>query len=529
MNKVYDHSKMKSALKIFNNKKKFSILIAILVLIILLCGLFTDLRFSDEIFHFWFAKDWYITGERPVYNELLHTVPEHGYYHYYLSVPLWHYGLKSIFNLSGGISKNLAQVYMAVWYILLIYGTYLLAKTIYDEQLGLYSAFVVATMPFIVSFSILFFIDVPIAAVTPYLIYFVIKRRYILAGIIMGLMFLLKENSYFLFPSACLLLLFNFHSKQPVKLSKRFLQVMLFSVLVLFVTLPNFKFRLDNFHGLLVPHDKGAIFATVGKLFKTSYLSIHDMLKPESPRPKVPKPVEVNYLTSSLTSFPIFFKYFGLLFPLLFLWRIISIFKYKDFHKKEFFLVIPILIYIPFYLIAFRGWWEIRYLSPIIPLLCIFSVRGIRYLKPWIRSIIVVVGLMMFLSTIVFTYIERRITLPEKGIMELIKQLPDGRILTPEPLISFYTGRPKVWTDSFRYTPGMGLYELFWDDSNIKKENILKDYKIKYILIPYERIYDDTKVRHFGGYPKSFVERLPKLFFVRLVFDNKDMSIWQVE
>jgi len=298
---------MKSALKIFNNKKKFGILIAILVLIILLSGLFTDLRFSDEIYHFWFAKDWYIAGERPVYNELLHTVPEYGYYRYYLSVPLWHYELKSIFNLSGNISKNLAQVYMAVWYILLIFGTYLLAKTVYDEQLGLYSAFVVATMPFIVSFSILFFIDVPIAAVTPYLIYFVIKRRYILAGIIMGLMFLLKENSYSLFPASCLLLLVNSHKSRPIKLTKRFLQVMLFSVLVLFVTLPNFKFRLDNFHGLLFPHDEGAIFVSIHDMLK------HEVQKPEVPKPEVTKPVEVNYLTSSLTSFPTFFKYFGLL------------------------------------------------------------------------------------------------------------------------------------------------------------------------------------------------------------------------
>ena len=41
------------------------------------------------------------------------------------------------------------------------------------------------------------------------------------------------------------------------------------------------------------------------------------------------------------------------------------------------------------------------------------------------------------------------------------------------------------------------------------------------------RIYDDTKVKHFGGYPKSFVERLRQFQFFKLIYENKEMMIWE--
>jgi hypothetical protein len=506
--------------------------IGILALCIFIGGTLSDLKFSDEIFHFWFAKDWHIKCNRPIYNELVDTVVEHNYYRYYVNAPLWHYGLKLIFDLTGGVSHKLAQAYMIIWYILLIFGTYLLTKTIYGEETGLYSALIIATMPFIVAFSILLFIDVPIATGTPYLIYFIFKRRYITAGIIMGLMFLLKENSYFLFPGACFLLLINSNANYSVSLWKRFLNVILFSVIVLIITIHNFKFRLDNFNGILVPHDKGAIFATIGKLLKTSYLSIHDFLKKEVGKPEVGKSEvgksEVgNYLTSPLTSFPTFFKYFGILVPLLSLWRIIAFFKNKDLNFRDVFIIIPILIYIPFYFIAFQGWWEIRYLSPIIPLLCVFCIPCLKRRKTWIRWIIIIIGILTFLLTVAYTVFERNVTSEEKNLLEYVKELPNGRILTPEELfVSYYSGKPTIWCNSFTYSPGQGLYELFWDDE--KREGILTDFKIKYILIPQKRVYDDRKEKHFGGYPKSFVEKVHRFPFAKKLYENGYGSLWRI-
>lgn len=514
---------------IFNNKKKFSILIMFFMLVVFSCGVLTDLRYSDEIYHFWFAKDWYSGNQRPVYNDLVDTVPEYGYYRYYVMAPLWHYLLKSTFYLSGS-SKNVAQIHMVFWYALLIFGTYLLARTLYDEQLGLYSAFIIATMPFVVSFSILFFIDVPIAAVTPYLIYFVIKRKYLLSGVIMGLMFLLKRNSYLLFPPACLLLLFNFQSKQPVNLLKRFLQVTLFSILVLAATLPDFKYRLDKFNGLLIPNDGGQILKVPAYRIKQCYLSFQRVIPTKAAqKASETTPRLTHYFTCPLLSIPSFVKYFGLLFPCLLIWRIISIFRYKDFNLKEIAVLIPIIFYIPFYFFAFIGGWEIRYLSPIIPLMCIFIIKGIRHLKPWARTIIVLVGCIMFISTVTYTYMVRQVTSSEREIISLIKELPSERILTPEELfISYYTDKPTVWKNSFRGTTRYRLSEFFWNDDSRKRQELLGDFKIKYILIPHRRNYDDTEIRHFGGYPKSFVEKIEYLPFVEEIYKNDYASLWRV-
>jgi 4-amino-4-deoxy-L-arabinose transferase-like glycosyltransferase len=521
-------------LNVFDSENKFWTIITIFILVIFLIGLITSLKFSDEIFHFWFAKDWYDRGSRPVYNALVDTVPEYDYYRYYVNAPLWHYGLKWFFNLVGKPSKNIASLYMTGWFSLLLLGTYLLTKSIYSEkQIALYSVFITATMPFFVAFSILFFIDMPIASITPFLIYFTMKRNYIIAGIIMGIMFLLKENSYFLLP-ACFLLLIYWNKDKSLRFMKRSAQAIIFLLIVVVITLPNFKFRLDNFQGILVPHDKGAVLNVINKLFKTSYLSIHDMLKSKEDtameQVKKEERQVSNYLTSDLFSLKTFFKYLGIIFPFLFIWKIITIFKYKNYQEKEIFIWAPVVIYIPLYLIAFQGWWEIRYLSPILPLLCIVSADSLRYIKKTHTNVIIsLAGLIMFAATVSFTYIDRQVTPQEESAIEYVKQLPDGRILTPEELfISYYTGKHTLWSNSFVYTPNLGLYELLWGNSDEKSRQIIKNFKIRYILIPRKRVYDDTIVRHFGGYPKSFINKIKKLPYIEKIYSNEYASLWRV-
>jgi hypothetical protein len=71
---------------------------------------------------------------------------------------------------------------------------------------------------------------------------------------------------------------------------------------------------------------------------------------------------------------------------------------------------------------------------------------------------------------------------------------------------------------------------LFWQANEKEAKNILLNInKTEYIMIKKTRIYDDTKIRHKGGYPKSFIEKLPNFSFLKLIFDNKEISIWKVE
>ena len=83
---------------------------------VFITGILTEFKFSDEIFHFWFARDWFDLGHRPLYNHLVDTLEELGYFRYYVNAPLWHLGLACLGKAWGGLSKNLAQLYQTLFY-----------------------------------------------------------------------------------------------------------------------------------------------------------------------------------------------------------------------------------------------------------------------------------------------------------------------------------------------------------------------------------------------------------------------------
>ena len=70
---------------------------------------------------------------------------------------------------------------------------------------------------------------------------------------------------------------------------------------------------------------------------------------------------------------------------------------------------------------------------------------------------------------------------------------------------------------------------MFWTNKENDIKEIMEINKLDYIVVDKSRIYDDTKVKHFGGYPKSFVERLHTLPFLENIFENQEMSIWAIK
>jgi hypothetical protein len=104
------------------------------------------------------------------------------------------------------------------------------------------------------------------------------------------------------------------------------------------------------------------------------------------------------------------------------------------------------------------------------------------------------------------------------------------------------TGRKFIWSSLFQveslvisknypkydFKTDKSAY-LFWTKSEEDIKGILEMNKLDYIVVDKSRIYDDTKVKHFGGYPKSFNERLHTLPFLENVFENREMSIWAIK
>jgi hypothetical protein len=189
----------------------------------------------------------------------------------------------------------------------------------------------------------------------------------------------------------------------------------------------------------------------------------------------------------------------------------------------------PVICYFLFFCYIFFPGSDIRYLLPILPLLAVLSSKVIAkycHIK-WLNVPLVILCLLQFGSTALYVRAKRQIP---KGIAEGFAYLrsntaPDALVIYPEYVILEQANRRFAWSGNLSAV----LKNLFWDEDESKVRDLLKSYDIDYIAVKKSRIYDDSKVHHFGGYPKSFVERLPKLRFVKLTFDNKDMSIWHVE
>ena len=535
-------------------KKKIDkglVLILSFPLLVFITGILTEFKFSDEIFHFWFARDWFDSGQRPLYNHLVDTLEDLGYFRYYVNAPLWHGGLTYLAKAWGGLSKDLAQAYQALHYFLLIITTYLLAKALYGTLAGRWAALIAATTPLFVSFGVIFFMDMPVAAWTSLLLFFMVTKRFVLAGVVFGIMFLTKENAYLLSPAIAALTFLNVQSDRltfKVNGIKDFLKVFL---VVLVITSPDFIFKCQHFgfssiarYNLVFPREMASKETTTHTLdYSRQYPHCRprEMVSQETTTRTIPKVKEINYIPSDILEEPLDIpRYLGLVLLLLLLLLIVNL--RKLFVIKDLILLLPIITYIPLFFIAFKGWLAIRYLSPIIPLAVVLVSKLFTPLpdhhapsriSKWLRQVIFILCLLQFISTLVFVYMKRQVSPREREAINYIRSYipPDSRILTPDELFfSYYTGRATIWRNSLRSVSQ--FYMLFWGNEK-QVRTLLKKYDTDYMVIRKERIYDDSKVRYQmgGGFPRSFVERLSDGYFIKVyvkVYENDEVAIWSV-
>jgi len=508
--------------------KKIIFLVIFLSLLIFIVGIMTDLKFSDEIFHFWLAKDWFIQQARPVYNKIVDTVEENQCFRFYVHGPLWQSGFVFLWKIYGDISKNIIQFYQAFIYFLLLIFTYLLTVELYkNKKIAFYATIITGTLPLFAAFGILLFEEVPIAMLTILCLLLLVKHRFFLAGIIMGLMFLTKRNSYLLFPVFALLC-FGWKGFYDASLRRRFLNIFLFSLITLLIVFPDFKWRKDHLGGLIIPNDKGKLCALIGTsislpLLSTPIASSSQQLKYVNKQPKIKS---INFLPETIHNPYNLPKYLGIIFPLLFLFYLLHI--KTLFHERDIILLLPITIYIPLMLFFFKGWLGYRYLASVFPMATIISCKALEKMPRKYLIPILSLCFLQFFSTLYFVDKERKVSPSETQYLTFIKNNThaDDRLLTPEELfISFYTERPTIWVNSFNYS-GLRFDNMFWSNETQK---ILNNMRIKYLVVEKKRIYVDSRIRHYGGWPKSFVDKLAVFPFLEKVFENDAVSIWKVK
>ena len=458
-------------------------------LLLFLVGVESDVYLGDEAHHYTFAKGIYEARYRILSNPIYAPYPKLDYF--YSDVPLWHGMLAGLWWITGYPSAILAQGYQVLYFLLLTVSSYFLGRRLFGEVAGEMGMMLSLSAPVVAAFSILLYLDVPVAAWTMFSLWMFHKKKWVYAGIGAGAMLLTKINGLLLAPAFVILFFFYFESKWIDKIKA----ILLFGLPVIIINLPELYFRKTHF---------GFFYYIAPKYI-----------------PKEGPPV-ILFEPSSLYQQPgnlIF--YFGIAIWIglgLYLWK-------KRFGREDVFLWVPIGVYLIIFPLFFHYSFPVRNLSPILVPLALLGGKG---LASWVgkRKRIAITGLclLQFLVVSGNVYLKRQIPAGIKGGYAYINShtSPNAVFLYPEENLVLYTGRPIVWSHIIE------MPKLFWQAGEEETRDILKKYEVSYVAIKKDRIYNDQFIRHTGGYPRSFVEKLPKQGFLRLVFDNLDLSIWQV-
>lgn len=531
---------------------------------IALTGIVSDLSLGDEVYQYRFAKLWYETGQRPVYDPLLETNPRSLYF--FDQDPLWAMGLIALWKMTGGVSKAAMQIYHAAFYTLLVIVVYLLGKQLYDERTGTYAALIAATTPFLVAYSVVAYIDVPAVTLAVVVFLMLAKKRLFWAGVFAGLAFLMKRNTWLLIPPLAVYLLYMWRRREL-----SFKQIVLFALPAGLMTVGELAGRYllwgsiffapqgseeiatailtgqrnvrfpDIFE--LIPNGLAAIFqglapqppvtevTTLGQAAQTA-APVASSLKGRLSEPLVPLEVNVQwgYTPSNIFFDPLSMPtYLGI--PLLLLLPGYFVFRRRKF--RDLILLLPVVLYFVEYLYFFRGQWAVRYLAPIFGLLSVLSAAGLQDIRARLGSrparamllILGVVCVLQYAGAIAKIITARQVSGEIREAYQYIaREAPeDAAILYPEYGLSEETGRPMIWIRLLE------LPQLFWQLDERQSRELLARYRVEYILIKKDRIYDDRAVKHRLGYPRSWIERIRGYGSFRSVFENSEAAILKLD
>ena len=501
-----------------HGRKIFWILLLLEASIIFINGATTSVSLGDESHHFRFAQNIYNTGKRAPFDPLYESGNPPGFFNN--DPPLWHFGLAFLWKLTGGISQTIAQFYHIIFLILLIWITSILAKefTGKDEG-GWFSALIIATVPMVVSFSTLFYMDIPMTALATLSFYFIMKKRYIEAGVSSGLAYFTKLNSGFFFPGF-LLVIFRDERGKIWNLLKSFA---FFLLPILLIYIPDVFWRGENLTSQLNVNGKvmkKVVENGVGNVIGMKAITdrLHTL--------HVTGPVYKENLISYWTNPVDLVKYLGL--ALLFL-ILFYLFNFRRWARKDLYFWIPVISYLISFLIFFGKQSDIRYLMPLLPFLVVLVTPSFLSLgKKW-RFVIIGICILQFLSATYYVHQRRQISPEVKEAFAYIrKNVPQNAlILYPEENLLIYAQRRVIWSAVKVFKDrNVSLQTIFWGRTTEEMDQALRINEIDYILIKKSRIYDDREVRHVGGYPQSFVDRLPHLEGWVKIFENQGTVLW---
>lgn len=465
-------------------------IVGVCVLLLFIIGVGSDVYLGDEAYHYTFAERIYEAGKRIPSNPIYAQYPKLDYF--YSDVPLWHGLLAGLWRTMGYPSAILAQGYQILYFLILVVSSYFLGKKLYGEKVGVMGMVLTLSSPLVAAFSILLYLDIPVSAWAMFSLWMLHRGKLFFTGIGVGAMLLTKINGLLLLPGFAIII-FLYSKPRWIDKIKAFLSV---GLPALMINLPELYFRKTHF---------GFFYYIAPKYI-----------------PKEGPPGSFIFEPSSLYLQPgNLIIYLGVvLWICLFLY-----FSKKLIEKKDLFLWIPIGTYLLLFPIFFHYSFPIRNLSPILAPLAILGGKGLAsVLDKKLKYLILGICIFQLLAVSGKVYLKRQIPAGIKEAYAYIQNHSSAKdvFLYPEENLVLYAKRPIVWSHIVE------MPKLFWQAEGEEIESILKKYEVSYIAIKKDRIFDDPSILHTGGYPKSFVEKLPKQKFLELVFENSEVSIWRI-
>lgn len=498
----------------------------ILSIVSFIIGIKTDVSLGDEPFHYQYAADWAKKGERPVYAENMHTI-EGVYYRVYENAPFWHFLTSRLIRLFPGLNPQwIGQLIQATFYFFLIVGVYFCGVELFGLKSGLVGFLLCSTLPMFQAFSIIYMMDLPVAALSAWILYFILKKDIFFAGLLFGAAIVTKRNAYFLYPLfIMIIMLYKSRTVRDIFVSKKIKEALIFTVLgVLFFQINHLSLALvkQRFNVAMLKKDIGSYAEE--KLVYMNPTSIFEENIGESIIETGKNWIGKN--KSRVYAFSDPYRNPEVLITFLGLsgWLIIIGF----FPNYKTVLFWSVTTYFLFALVFFSEDPAVRYFSPIFPFMAILSGNTFEKIIQRRKLLWVLAGLLVLQTAGVLGYVykERKFTQGQKDAILFLKQNTprDKRVLAPLPYLAIHSDVNVIWD-----RPRDVLKALYSEENNDGEVyEILAKYNVHYLVVPSARIYDDEKEIHHGGYGKNLLNRLGSCSFLEEKFRNKEMLIYEI-
>ncbi|HSR16566.1 MAG TPA: glycosyltransferase family 39 protein, partial [Ignavibacteriaceae bacterium] len=150
--------------------------------------------------------------------------------------------LTSLLYFVFGVSAKAAIMFNIFFLFILVFSVYKIGKLIFDKNTGLLASILILLYPIVQQQSVIYYLDLPLAAMTALTIFILLKTNYfkstkysIFAGFLFGFGMLTKWTFlFFLVGPLCYLAFKTFYKKEEAKLisysSKSFKNVILFAI-----------------------------------------------------------------------------------------------------------------------------------------------------------------------------------------------------------------------------------------------------------------------------------------------------------